>query len=57
MHKPRAYNKHENLWMIIHQKPYVLASRVITFCMARGLVCELNVKQMNWAAYEWTSQE
>jgi hypothetical protein len=36
--------KIENLWMIIHQKPYVLVGRVIIFCMAKGLVCEFNVK-------------
>jgi hypothetical protein len=30
--------------MIIHQKPYVFAKKVITLRMAWGLVCELNGK-------------
>ncbi|CAM6022242.1 unnamed protein product [Sphagnum balticum] len=31
----------KKLWMIIHQKPYVLASKLITLSMARRMVCEL----------------
>ncbi len=50
--------KIENLWMIIHQKPYVLAGRVITLGMARGLIYKFNGKQMNWATYvKWMSQK
>lgn len=49
----------EQLWMIIHQKPKVLASRIITKGMARALYMEKKLgKKMNWAAQaEWTSAE
>jgi hypothetical protein len=33
--------KVKKLWMIIHKKHFVLASRLITLNMARGMVCEL----------------
>ncbi len=50
--------KIENLWMIIHQKPYVLAGRVIILGMARGLIYEFNGKQMSWATYvKWMNQK
>jgi hypothetical protein len=50
--------KVEKLWMIMHQKSYVLASRFITLSMARGIMCEEKGKQLNWVAYaEWTSAE
>jgi hypothetical protein len=46
----------ESLWKIIHQKPYVLASRLISMGMARGLSCENMEKPMNWVVYaEWTN--
>jgi hypothetical protein len=42
--------------MIVHQKPYILASRIITLGMAKNIVCEQKGKQLNWATYvEWTS--
>jgi hypothetical protein len=49
----------EWLWMIIFQKPKVLASRIITKGMARALYLEKKLgKKMNWAAQaEWTSAE
>jgi len=32
------------------------ASRIITLGMARGIVCEMKGKQLNWVAYiEWTN--
>jgi hypothetical protein len=34
----KLITKVENLWMIIHQKPYVLTKKVITLGMARGVV-------------------
>jgi hypothetical protein len=34
----------ENFWTIIHQKPYMLVGRVITFGIAKSLVCEKNEK-------------
>jgi len=50
--------KIENLWMIIHQKLYLLAGRVIILGMAKGLIYEFNGKQMNWATYvKWMSQK
>lgn len=41
---PKLITNIENLWMIIHQKPYVLARKMITLGMAQGLVYELNGK-------------
>ncbi len=44
--------------MIVHQKPYVLTSRIITLGMARGIMCEQKGKQLNQASYvEWTNIE
>jgi hypothetical protein len=44
--------------MIVHQNIYVLASRIITLGMVRGIVCEMKGKQLNWVAYtEWTNAE
>jgi hypothetical protein len=41
----------ELLWMIIHQKPKVLALRIITKGMARALYLEKKLgKKLNWAA-------
>ncbi len=37
---PKLIAKVGKLWMIMHQKPYVLAFRLITLGMARGIVCE-----------------
>jgi hypothetical protein len=56
---PMVIVKVESLWMVIHQKPFVLASRIILLGMARGVVMELNKgRKMNWAMYiEWTNQE
>lgn len=43
------------LWMVIHQKPCLLSSRLISLGMARILVCE-KMGTMNWAMYdEWTN--
>jgi hypothetical protein len=42
--------------MIVHQKPYVLASRIITLGMVKGIMCEQKGKQLNWVAYaKWTN--
>jgi hypothetical protein len=42
--------------MIVHQKPYVLASRIIILGMAKGFMCEQKGKQLNYATYvEWTN--
>jgi hypothetical protein len=35
---PKLITNVKILWMIIHQKPYVLTRRMITLGMARGLV-------------------
>jgi hypothetical protein len=35
------------LWMTIHQKPYVLVSRLTTLGMARRIICEQKGKEMN----------
>jgi len=41
--------------MVIHQKPCLLSSRLISLGMARILVCE-KMGTMNWAMYdEWTN--
>lgn len=49
----------ERLWMIVHQNNLVLASRMITKGMARGLYVEKKKnRKVNWAAYaEWTNSE
>jgi hypothetical protein len=55
---PMLIEKIERLWMIIHQKPHVLAKRVITLGMVRGIVCEEKGIPMTWAACaEWTNYE
>jgi hypothetical protein len=55
---PKLIAKVERLWMIVHQKPYVLTSRIIKLGMARRIVCEMNGKQLNWATYtKWTNAE
>jgi len=40
MFRSRVHCEVEKLWMIVHQKLYVLTSRIITSGMARGIVCE-----------------
>ncbi len=46
----------EKLWMIVHQKPHVLALRTISFGMARSIICEQKGMKLNWATYaEWTN--
>jgi hypothetical protein len=54
---PLVITKVESLWMVIHQNPFVLISRIISLAMARGVVMELNKKRkMNWMMYvEWTN--
>ncbi|KAG0594172.1 hypothetical protein M758_UG054600 [Ceratodon purpureus] len=49
----------KKLWMILHQRRLVLASRVILQAMAQGFICEVKRNErMNWAAYrEWTNAE
>ncbi len=48
--------KVERLWMNVRQKPYVLASRIITIGMVRGIACEMKKKSLNWVAYaKWTN--
>jgi hypothetical protein len=49
----------ERLWMIIHQKPKVLASHIITKGMVRAVYLEKKMgKKLNWATQaEWTSAE
>jgi hypothetical protein len=37
---PELIMKVGKLWMIVHQKLYVLVSKIITLNMARGTVCE-----------------
>jgi hypothetical protein len=50
--------KVEKLWMKVHQKACVLASKSISFGMVRGLACERLGKPMNWTMYaEWTNSE
>ncbi len=69
MHNKNGYNyvfsedlkviaKVEGLWMVIHQKPHVPSSRIISLGMARNIVMELKRKKMNQAMYaKWTNQE
>ena len=51
--------KIELRWMQMHQKSQMLATRLITKGMARGIYCEAKKDQkVNWAAYaEWTNEE
>jgi hypothetical protein len=44
---PKMIAKVEGLWMVIHQKPHVPSSRIISLGMARGIVMELKGKKMN----------
>jgi hypothetical protein len=37
--------------MVVHQKPYLPALRLISLGMARGLAYENMAKKMNWAMY------
>ncbi len=44
--------------MVVHQKPCMLASRLISLGMAKGLACERMGKTMNWAMYtKWMNSE
>jgi hypothetical protein len=54
---PMVIAKVESLWVVIHQNPFVLTSRIISLGMARGVVMELNKgRKMNWVMYvEWTN--
>jgi len=53
---PEMIAKMEGLWMVIHQKPHVHASRIISLGMARSIMIELKGKKMNWAMYtKWTN--
>ncbi len=53
---PEIIAKVESLWMIIHQKTYVPASRIIFLGMARRVVMDLKGDKMNWVMYiEWTN--
>ncbi len=55
---PMLIEKIKRLWMIIHQKPHVLAGILITLGMVKGIVCEEKIILMNWAIYvKWTSHE
>ena len=51
--------KIELRWMQMHQKSQMLATRLITKGMARGIYCEAKKdRKVNWAAYaEWTNVE
>jgi hypothetical protein len=49
---PNFICKVETLWMIVHHKPYFLASRLIPLSMVQGLTFEkVHGKNMNWALY------
>jgi len=55
---PKVITKVEGLWTMIHQKPHVLTSRIISLGMARCVLMELKGKKMNWVMYtKWTNQE
>jgi hypothetical protein len=51
--------KIETLWMIVHQKPYMLASILIPLGMVQRLTFEkVHGKNMKWTLYvEWTNNE
>jgi len=51
--------KIETLWMIVHQKPHINASRLIPLGMVQRLTFEkVHGKNMKWAFYvEWTNNE
>ncbi len=44
---PEFIAKVGKLWMIVHQKPYVRAFRIIMLGMVRDIVCEEEGKQLN----------
>jgi hypothetical protein len=52
-------HKVKTSWMIVHQKPYLLTSRLIPLSILRGLTFEkVHRKNMNWAFYaKWTNNE
>ncbi len=55
---PEIIAKVEILWMIIHQKMCVPASRIILLGMAKKPIMDLKGDKMNWAMYvEWTNRE
>jgi hypothetical protein len=56
---PDFIPKVKTLWMIVHQKPYVLTSRLIPLGMVRRLTFEkVHGKNMNWTLYaKWTNNE
>jgi hypothetical protein len=56
---PNFIKKVKTLWMVVHQKPYLLTSSLISLGMARGLAYEkIHGKPMNWALHaEWTNQK
>ncbi len=50
--------KIERLWMNIHQKPHILAKKMITLGMVKSIIFQEKGILMNWVSYaEWTSQE
>jgi hypothetical protein len=53
---PIFIEKVERLWMVVHPKACVLASKLISLGMAQGLTCERLGKPLNWAMYvKWTN--
>jgi len=55
----RTLHKVKTLWMIVHHKPYLFASRLIPLGMLQRLTFEkVHGKNMNWALYaKWTNNE
>ncbi len=55
---PNFIHKVKTLWMIVHQKPYLLTLRLIPLGMVQGLMFEkVHGKNMIWALYvKWTQQ-
>lgn len=50
--------KVKRLFVIVHKKPCVPATRIILVGMARGVICEEKGKKMNRVAYvKWTNGE
>jgi hypothetical protein len=55
---PLYIEKIKLLWMIIHQKLYLLALQWISLGMTIGLVVEKMGQTMNWASYgKWTNKK
>jgi hypothetical protein len=56
---PNFIKKVKTLWMVVHQKPYLPTSRLISLSMAQGLTFEkIHGKPMNWALYtKWTNKK